>query len=128
MMLALTITCSAQVEEEESQLFGYTRGISESKVLTVGKIGKDVITSIITIENNKPHTMKIIGFVVPTGVSAMSMQKSIEDFGKGKVKITIDPEIAETIQDEMIIVNYVYIDRRGKEVELGQCAYKLKEE
>ncbi|MBR4326433.1 MAG: hypothetical protein IKP73_12995 [Bacteroidales bacterium] len=125
LMLMLSATCAAQIEEEEAQLFGYTRSMSESKMLNIGKIGKDVITKEITIENSKPNSMKIIGFIVPTGISAMSMQKSIEDFGKGRVKITIDPSVAENISDEVIIINVVYLDRKGKEVELAQLPYKL---
>ncbi|MCQ2252626.1 MAG: hypothetical protein MJZ61_04160 [Bacteroidales bacterium] len=126
LMLALTATCAAQVEEEEAQLFGYTRSVSESKVFNVGKLDKDVITKEIILDNNQPNSMKIVGFLLPTGVSAMSMQKTIEDFGKGRVKVTIDPAVAETVQDEIIVINVVYIDRKGKEVESGQIAYKLK--
>ncbi|MBQ4408967.1 MAG: hypothetical protein II852_18365 [Bacteroidales bacterium] len=125
LMLALSITCAAQIEEEEAQLFGYTRSMSESKMLNIGKIGKDVITKEIVIENAKPNSMKIIGFILPTGISAMSMQKNIEDFGRGRVKITIDPSIADSISDEVIIINVVYLDRKGKEVELAQLPYKL---
>jgi hypothetical protein len=55
----------------------------------------------------------------------MSMQKNIEDFGRGRVKITIDPAIADSISDEVIIINVVYLDRKGKEVELAQLPYKL---
>lgn len=125
LMLALSITCAAQIEEEEAQLFGYTRSMSESKMLNIGKIGKDVITREIIIDNARPNSMKIIGFILPTGISAMSMQKCIEDFSKGKVRISIDPEIAENIKDELIIINVVYLDRKGKEVELAQLPYKI---
>jgi hypothetical protein len=128
LMFALSLTCAAQIEEEETQLFGYTRSMSESKVFNVGKIGKDVITKEIVIENAKPNSMKIIGFILPTGISAMSMQKNIEDFGRGRVKITIDPAIAESVNDEIIIINVVYLDRKGKEVELAQLPYKLTAE
>ncbi len=124
-MLTLSLTCAAQVEEEDAQLFGFTRSMSESKMLNIGKIGKDVITKEIIIDNARPNSMKIIGFILPTGISAMSMQKSIEDFGKGRVKITIDPEVADSVSDEVIIINVVYLDRKGKEVELAQLPYKL---
>ena len=124
-MLTLSLTCAAQVEEEDAQLFGFTRSMSESKMLNIGKIGKDVITKEIIIDKARPNSMKIIGFILPTGISAMSMQKSIEDFGKGRVKITIDPEVADSVSDEVIIINVVYLDRKGKEVELAQLPYKL---
>ena len=125
LLLALSLTCSAQIEEEEAQLFGYTRSMSESKMLNIGKIGKDVITKEILIKNTKPFNMKIIGFILPTGISAMSMQKNIEDSQSGRVKITIDPAVAESINEEVIIINVVYLDRKGKEVELAQLPYKL---
>jgi hypothetical protein len=125
LLLVLSVTCSAQIEEEEAQLFGYTRSMSESKMLNIGKIGKDVITKEILIKNTKPFNMKIIGFILPTGISAMSMQKNIEDSQSGRVKITIDPAVAESINEEVIIINVVYLDRKGKEVELAQLPYKL---
>ena len=124
-LFAFSLTCAAQIEEEEAQLFGYTRSMSESKMLNIGKIGKDVITKEIVIENAKPNSMKIIGFILPTGISAMSMQKNIEDQQSGRVKITIDPSVADSIKDEVIIINVVYLDRKGKEVELAQLPYKL---
>ncbi|MCR5454031.1 MAG: hypothetical protein K6F33_03475 [Bacteroidales bacterium] len=125
LLLVLSVTCSAQVEEEEAQLFGYTRSMSESKMLNIGKLGKDVITKEILIKNTKPFSMKIIGFILPTGISAMSMQKHIEDSQSGKVKLTIDPTVAESVNDEVIIINVVYLDRKGKEIELAQLPYKL---
>jgi hypothetical protein len=128
LLLVLSVTCSAQIEEEEAQLFGYTRSMSESKMLNIGKLGKDVITKEILIKNSKPFSMKIIGFILPTGISAMSMQKNIEDSQSGRVKITIDPSVAGSVNDEVIIINVVYLDRKGKEVELAQLPYKLVED
>jgi hypothetical protein len=125
LLLVFSLSSNAQIEEEEAQLFGYTRSMSESKMLNVGKIGKDVITKEILIKNSKPFSMKIIGFILPTGISAMSMQKNIEDQQSGRVKITIDPSVADSIKDEVIIINVVYLDRKGKEVELAQLPYKL---
>lgn len=124
-MLVLSATCSAQIEEEEAQLFGYTRSMSESKILNVGTLGKEVITKEILIKNNKPFSMKIIGFILPTGISAMSMQKHIEDGQNGRVMITIDPAVADSVNEEVIIINVVYLDRKGKEIEMAQHPYKL---
>lgn len=127
LMLAVTFTASAQSEEEESQLFGYTRSMAECKVLNVGSVGKDVIHLEFEVNNDTPKTMKIVGFVLPNGMTAMSMQKQIEDFSKGKIQISIDPSIVEKVNDEVIMLNVLYIDRKGKE-EKVQMPYKLASE
>ncbi|MCQ2250720.1 MAG: hypothetical protein MJZ66_06385 [Bacteroidales bacterium] len=125
-MIAFSCTCFAQNEEEELQ-FGYTRGLADSKILSVGYIGTDVVKKEIVIPNDTPKTMKIVGFVLPAGIGAMSMQNTIEEFSKGKVQITIDPSIAQKINDEVIIVNLLYTDRKGKE-EMVQQPFKIKAE
>ncbi len=125
-MIAFSCTCLAQNEEEELQ-FGYTRSLADSKILSIVYIGSEVVKHEIVIPNDTPKTMKIVGFVLPAGIGAMSMQNSIEEFSKGKVQITIDPSIAQKINDEVIIVNVVYIDRKGKE-EMVQQPFKIKAE
>lgn len=124
LMAAVSFNCAAQSAEEESQLFGYTRSVSELKMLNVDLSGKEIITKVIVVENSSPNTMKIVGYVVPAGVSAMSMQAKIDDFSKGKVLLCIDPAIVNKVEDQEILINVVYTDRKGKE-ELGQIGYKI---
>ncbi len=124
LMIAVSFTCQAQSDEEESQLFGYTRSVSEMKVLNVELSGKEIITKELVIENPTTKTMKIVGYIVPAGVSAMSMQSKIGDFEKGKVLLCIDPTIVDKVEDQEIIINVIYTDRKGKE-EAGQLGYKI---
>lgn len=125
-MLVVVCTCSAQNEEEELQ-FGFSRSIAESKLLNVGVVGNDVIKKIVEIPNDTPNTMKIVGFVLPAGIGAMSMQNSVEEFSKGRVQIIIDPSVAGKINGEVFLINVVYVDRKGKE-DMQQLPFKIKAE
>jgi len=127
-MLLLSVNCMAQSEEEEANLFGLTRSTSPSNALSIdfGKMEDKIVERIVTIENKENSTMKITGFAVPAGVSAMSLQKSIEEFGKGKVKITIDPNYSGAVSGEEIVINVSYFDRRGNQSKNAQLTYKIK--
>ncbi|MBQ3688919.1 MAG: hypothetical protein II937_03535 [Bacteroidales bacterium] len=125
-MLLLSINCMAQSEEEEAQLFGLTRSTGNDISVNFGKIGTQVVEKVVVIDNKENATMKITGFILPTGVAAMSLQKSIEDFGKGKVKIIIDPAYAGNVKDEQITVNVSFFDRNGNQKKNSQLTYKIQ--
>jgi hypothetical protein len=129
-MLLLSVNCMAQSEEEEANLFGLTRSTTGSSALSVdfGKIEKAVVERTVTIENKENATMKITGFAVPAGVSAMSLQKSIEEFGKGRVKIIVDPNYSGAVNGEEIVINVSYFDRKGNQSKNAQLTYKIKSE
>lgn len=127
-MLLISINCMAQAEEDDAQLFGLTRSLTQAAPIDFGKLDKMVIERTLIIENKERSTMKITGFILPTGVSAMSMQKSIEEFGKGKVKLMLDPVVAENVVGEQIIINVSYFDRSGNQINNAQLAYKIAAE
>jgi len=129
-IVLMSFNCMAQSEEEEAQLFGYTRKVSLTSanvlgVIDFGKLDKNIVERTLTIDNDKNHTMKITGFILPTGVSAMSLQKNIEEFGKGKVKIAIDPNYVDAVNGENLIINVSYFDRSGNQVNTAQLVYKI---
>jgi len=127
-LLLMSMNCMAQSEEEEANLFGLTRSASSDNALSVdfGKLESKIVERIVTIENKENATMKITGFAVPAGVSAMSLQKGIEEFGKGKVKIIIDPNYSGAVNGEEIVINVSYFDRRGNQSKNAQLTYKIR--
>ena len=126
-MLLLSMNCMAQSEEEEANLFGLTRSTGDNALsVDFGKLESKVVERIVIIENKENATMKITGFAVPAGVSAMSLQKGIEEFGKGKVKIVIDPNYSGAVNGEEIVINVSYFDRRGNQSKNAQLTYKIR--
>ena len=128
-MLMFSINCMAQGEEEEANMFGLTRGgITKAKTIDFGKLSSTAKEETLFIKNSENLTMRITGFVLPTGVGAMALQESIEDFSSGKVKITVDPTFAKNVNGKDVIINVSYFDRQGTQQKNAQLTYKIKAE
>lgn len=94
LLAAFSISGFAQVEEEESQVFGTTRTLAKPgiNVHDFGMIKNKVLTHKFEITNKGNTPMEIAKFNIPEGFGVILIDKVIEKKSKGAFIITVNPD------------------------------------
>jgi hypothetical protein len=106
LLLSLSFVSMAQVDDEETNMFGSKRGLGSltTNIYDFGTISTEIVEHEFIIKNAENTDLTITGFDIPEGIGIVVVDNVVNANSEGKFIVTVNKEYITTGDFEKTII------------------------